>query len=261
MMRGGGGGSTRSSDLPPRKKFVKDNAGMLKAPAPPPVVHLPQPVAVAAPAPPSDPIADAFFEIAPPWEQQQLSKMDGAFVGRTVLVQWFDEGWQLGVIESYKDKLYFIEYGRRAASLPAANDLVIRHCGKKRKVNDLADHNQFPMRLFGNNVDAKRGSWALLKKVLDEVKPLTVVCTSRPMDEKKTPKEYNEILKGKRNTLMQLEGLHKDDVRDMLCSMFKVDAMEDEIVSAEALAYINRLSDWIFVAGRVANNNDELLKT
>ena len=34
--------------------------------------------------------------------------MDGAFVGRTVLVQWFDEGWQLGVIESYKatDKLY-----------------------------------------------------------------------------------------------------------------------------------------------------------
>ena len=32
-----------------------------------------------------------------------------------------------------------------------------------RKVNDLADHNQFPMRLFGNNVDAKRGSWALLK--------------------------------------------------------------------------------------------------
>ena len=70
---------------------------------------------------------------------------------------------QLGVIESYKDKLYFIEYGRRAASLPAANDLVIRHCGKRRKVNDLADHNQFPMRLFGNNVDAKRGSWALLK--------------------------------------------------------------------------------------------------
>ena len=92
-----------------------------------------------------------------------MSKMGGAFVGLTVLVQWFDEGWQLGVIESYKDKLYFIEYGRRAASLPAANDLVSRHCGKKRKVNDLADHNQFPMRLFGNNVDAKRGSWALLK--------------------------------------------------------------------------------------------------
>ena len=85
--------------------------------------------------------------------------MDGAFVGRTVLVQWFDEGWQLGVIESYKDKLYFIEKGRRAASLPAANDLVIRHCGKRRnEVNDLADHNQFPMRLFGNSVDAKRGS-------------------------------------------------------------------------------------------------------
>ena len=32
-------------------------------------------------------------------------------------------------------------------------------------------------------------------------------------------------------------------------------AMEDEIVSAEALAYANRLSDWLFVAGRVANNN------
>ena len=49
------------------------------------------------------------------------------------------------------------------ATMVARNDLVIRHCGKKRKVNDLADHNQFPMRLFGNNVDAKRGSWALLK--------------------------------------------------------------------------------------------------
>ena len=82
-----------------------------------------------------------------------------------MLVQWFDEGWQLGVIERYtaEDKRYFIEYGRRAASHPAANDLVIRHCGKRRKVNDLADHNQFPMRLFGNNADAKRGSWALLK--------------------------------------------------------------------------------------------------
>ena len=32
-------------------------------------------------------------------------------------------------------------------------------------------------------------------------------------------------------------------------------AMEDEIVSAEALAYANRLSDWLFVAGRIANNN------
>lgn len=31
--------------------------------------------------------------------------------------------------------------------------------------------------------------------------------------------------------------------------------MPDEIVSAEALAYANRLSDWLFVAGRVANNN------
>ena len=113
MMRGGG--STRSSVLPPRKKYVKDGLGQLKAPAPPPSVVRPQPVPVAAvaapPLAPSDPIADAFFQIAPPWEQQQLSKMDGAFVGRTVLVQWFEEGWQLGVIESYKakDKLYFIE--------------------------------------------------------------------------------------------------------------------------------------------------------
>ncbi|MHA7898621.1 MAG: cob(I)yrinic acid a,c-diamide adenosyltransferase [Henriciella sp.] len=32
-------------------------------------------------------------------------------------------------------------------------------------------------------------------------------------------------------------------------------SMEDEIVSAEALAYANRLSDWLFVAGRVANEN------
>jgi cob(I)alamin adenosyltransferase len=35
----------------------------------------------------------------------------------------------------------------------------------------------------------------------------------------------------------------------------ELSAIESEIVSAEALAYINRLSDWIFVAGRVANNN------
>ncbi len=32
-------------------------------------------------------------------------------------------------------------------------------------------------------------------------------------------------------------------------------AMDDEVVSAEALAYANRLSDWLFVAGRVANQN------
>ncbi|MEM7328759.1 MAG: cob(I)yrinic acid a,c-diamide adenosyltransferase [Pseudomonadota bacterium] len=32
-------------------------------------------------------------------------------------------------------------------------------------------------------------------------------------------------------------------------------SLEDEVVSAEALAYANRLSDWLFVAGRVANNN------
>ncbi len=31
--------------------------------------------------------------------------------------------------------------------------------------------------------------------------------------------------------------------------------MDDEIVSADALAYANRLSDWLFVAGRVANEN------
>ena len=32
-------------------------------------------------------------------------------------------------------------------------------------------------------------------------------------------------------------------------------AMEDEIVSEQALAFINRLSDWLFVAGRRANAN------
>lgn len=32
-------------------------------------------------------------------------------------------------------------------------------------------------------------------------------------------------------------------------------ATEGEPVSAEALAYINRLSDWLFVAGRAANKN------
>ncbi|KCZ50302.1 cob(I)yrinic acid a,c-diamide adenosyltransferase [Hyphomonas pacifica] len=35
----------------------------------------------------------------------------------------------------------------------------------------------------------------------------------------------------------------------------KLAADEAEIISPEALAYINRLSDWLFVAGRVANNN------
>lgn len=35
----------------------------------------------------------------------------------------------------------------------------------------------------------------------------------------------------------------------------QVAGMEGETVSAEALAYINRLSDWLFVAGRAANGN------
>ncbi len=35
----------------------------------------------------------------------------------------------------------------------------------------------------------------------------------------------------------------------------ELSGMEDETVSAEALAYANRLSDWLFVAGRVANKN------
>ena len=35
----------------------------------------------------------------------------------------------------------------------------------------------------------------------------------------------------------------------------KLAADEAETLSPEALAYINRLSDWLFVAGRVANNN------
>ena len=37
--------------------------------------------------------------------------------------------------------------------------------------------------------------------------------------------------------------------------MAALGAIEGELVSAEALAFINRLSDWLFVAGRVANNN------
>lgn len=35
----------------------------------------------------------------------------------------------------------------------------------------------------------------------------------------------------------------------------ELSALEDEVVSAEALAYANRLSDWLFVAGRAANGN------
>ena len=35
----------------------------------------------------------------------------------------------------------------------------------------------------------------------------------------------------------------------------ELSAMDDEVVSAEALAYANRLSDWLFVAGRAANND------
>jgi cob(I)alamin adenosyltransferase len=33
--------------------------------------------------------------------------------------------------------------------------------------------------------------------------------------------------------------------------------LDDETVSAPALAYANRLSDWLFVAGRIANSNGE----
>lgn len=35
----------------------------------------------------------------------------------------------------------------------------------------------------------------------------------------------------------------------------ELSAMADEKVSAESLAYANRLSDWLFVAGRAANND------
>lgn len=35
----------------------------------------------------------------------------------------------------------------------------------------------------------------------------------------------------------------------------QLDSMDGEPVSAEVLAFVNRLSDWLFVAGRVANNN------
>lgn len=35
----------------------------------------------------------------------------------------------------------------------------------------------------------------------------------------------------------------------------ELSAQDDEKISAESLAYANRLSDWLFVAGRVANEN------
>ncbi len=39
--------------------------------------------------------------------------------------------------------------------------------------------------------------------------------------------------------------------------MAELASHENETISAEALAYANRLSDWLFVAGRAANNNGE----
>ena len=77
-------------------------------------------------------------------------------------MHWSGEGWHLGIIDSFKDQHYCVEYGRRAASLPSANDLVIRHCGKRR-LNDMAEHDQFPLKTFGSKITAKEGSWALLK--------------------------------------------------------------------------------------------------
>lgn len=38
----------------------------------------------------------------------------------------------------------------------------------------------------------------------------------------------------------------------------ELSAMDGEVVSAEALAYANRLSDWLFVASRAANQNGAL---
>lgn len=38
-------------------------------------------------------------------------------------------------------------------------------------------------------------------------------------------------------------------------AMAELASMEDEPVNGEALAFINRLSDWLFVAGRAANND------
>ena len=38
-------------------------------------------------------------------------------------------------------------------------------------------------------------------------------------------------------------------------AMVELASMENEPVTAEALAFINRLSDWLFVAGRAANND------
>lgn len=38
-------------------------------------------------------------------------------------------------------------------------------------------------------------------------------------------------------------------------AMVELASMENEPVTAEALAFVNRLSDWLFVAGRAANND------
>ena len=63
-------------------------------------------------------------------------------------------------------------------------------------------------------------SWALLKRVLDEVKPLTVVLTTRPMEEKKAPKEYADISKSK--LLAEEEGTYpsKNDKSASSSSIF-----------------------------------------
>ena len=116
------------------------------------------------PAPPTDTITEAFGKIASDSEHQQLNKMKGDFVGRTVLMKWGDGiGWQLGVIEAFKDKSYYVEYGRRAATLSTATDLVRRHCGRLPLAKDVGVHDKFPMKTIGKKKIDKVGSWALLR--------------------------------------------------------------------------------------------------
>ena len=89
--------------------------------------------------------------------------MCGGFVGRAVLMKWGDGiGWQIGVIESFKNNSYYVEYGRRAATLSRAN-VVKRHCTRRPMVRDVGVHNKFPMKAIGKKKSDKVGSWALLR--------------------------------------------------------------------------------------------------
>lgn len=111
---------------------------------------------------PVDTISEAFGELASDSDHRQLNKMSGVFIGRAVLMKWNGIGWQLGVIEAFKDKSYYVEYGRRAATL-TADDLVRRHCSKLTKVKDGGVHDKFPIKFIGKKKSDRVGSWALLR--------------------------------------------------------------------------------------------------